>query len=122
MGGEVETRREAKKKKDGLILRKQKSTPEGLIVSLELLKGEAEGKEKLSGESEGDTTKVLNTEADLCSPSWERSSPKTANFYYLSRGHSSLAYYRMSDYQENVSISTSRGPKTMKIGHSTVVF
>lgn len=54
-GGEVETRREAKKKKekkkkDGLILRKQKSTPEGLIVSLDLLKGEAEGKEKLSGD------------------------------------------------------------------------
>lgn len=51
-GGEVETRREAKKKKEknGLILRKQKSTPEGLIVFLELLKGEAEGKEKLSGD------------------------------------------------------------------------
>lgn len=48
MGGKVETRREAKK--DGLILRKQKSTPEGLTVSLELLKGEAEGKEKLSGD------------------------------------------------------------------------
>lgn len=53
MGGvslKQDEKQKRKKKKDGVILWKQKSTPEGLIVSLDLLKGEAEGKEKLFGD------------------------------------------------------------------------